>query len=206
MIDENIKELFAKIEAVFFAVGEPVSIEKLAEALDIPVQTARSALDLYKAELENEKRGVTIVFMNDSVQMATKSDYHDIIAKIMMSKASRMLSQSALEVLTIIAYNQPVTKAAIDSIRGVDSYNSLCRLSERELIEERGRMNTIGHPKLYGTTDEFLRMFGLVTLDDLPRAEGETLKNIGKENEMTIFDTVTDEEDSDPEVPDYMEE
>ena len=138
--------------------------------------------------------------------MVTKSEYHEIISKIMMSKASKNLSQSALEVLSVIAYNQPVTKAAIDNIRGVDSYNSLCRLMGRELIEVRGRMNTIGHPKIYGTTDEFLRMFGLVTLDDLPKAEGKTLENISSEKEITIFDTLEDDnetQETDPEIQDF---
>jgi len=155
--------------------------------------------------LEENERGVKIVYINDGVQMVTKSKYHEVIADVIMSKGARSLSQSALEVLSIIAYNQPVTKAAIDNVRGVDSYNSLSRLLERELIEVRGKLNTIGHPRIYGTTDEFLRMFGLVTLDDLPKAEGETLKNISSEKEMTIFDVLPEDEDSeiDPEVRDF---
>ena len=205
MNTENKNEIFAAFEAILFASGEPVDIEKIAEAIEIPLHETLKLINEFERMLEYGERGVKIVYINDSVQMVTKSEYHEIISKIMMSKASKNLSQSALEVLSIIAYNQPVTKAAIDNIRGVDSYNSLCRLMERELVEVRGRMNTIGHPKIYGTTDEFLRMFGLVTLDDLPKAQGQTLENISSEKELTIFDMDEEEnmEESDPETYDF---
>ena len=202
MNTDNKNEVYAAVEAILFAVGEPVKMQQLAEAFEISVPELDGLIREYAELLENSQRGVKIVYINDGIQMVTKSKYHEMIAKIMTSHASKTLSRSALEVLSIIAYNQPVTKAAIDNIRGVDSYNSLCRLMERELIEQRGCLNTIGHPKIYGTTDEFLRMFGLVTLEDLPKAEGETLKNISAENELTIFDTVDDGEETDPEIPD----
>lgn len=203
---ENKNEIFAVFEAILFASGEPVEIEKIAEAVELSLHDTMKLINEFEAMLKYSERGVTLVYINESVQLATKAEYHEIISKIMMSRASKNLSQSALEVLSIIAYNQPVTKAAIDNIRGVDSYNSLCRLTERELIEVRGRLNTIGHPKIYGTTDEFLRMFGLVTLDDLPKAQGQTLENISSEKELTIFDTPeepTQSEELDPEASDF---
>ena len=204
-MDINKNEIFATFEAILFASGEPVELEKIADALDIPLYETTQLMEEFASLLENGERGVKIVYINDGVQMVTKSSYHEVISNVIMSKGARALSQSALEVLSIIAYNQPVTKAAIDNVRGVDSYNSLSRLLERDLIEVRGKLNSIGHPRIYGTTDEFLRMFGLVTLDDLPKAEGETLKNIASEKEMTIFDVLPDDEDAeiDPEVRDF---
>lgn len=204
MDTNNKNEIFATFEAILFASGEPVELEKIADALDIPLYETTKLMEEFASRLENGERGVKIVYINDGVQMVTKSQYHEVISNVIMSKGARALSQSALEVLSIIAYNQPVTKAAIDNVRGVDSYNSLSRLLERDLIEVRGKLNTIGHPRIYGTTDEFLRMFGLVTLDDLPKAEGETLKNISSEKEMTIFDVLPDEDaEIDPEVRDF---
>ena len=204
-MDINKNEIFATFEAILFASGEPVELEKIADALDMPLYETTKLMEEFASLLEDGERGVKIVYINDGVQMVTKSSYHEVISNVIMSKGARALSQSALEVLSIIAYNQPVTKAAIDNVRGVDSYNSLSRLLERDLIEVRGKLNTIGHPRIYGTTDEFLRMFGLVTLDDLPKAEGETLKNIASEKEMTIFDVLPDDEDAeiDPEVRDF---
>ena len=204
MNTENKNEIFASLEAILFAAGEPVEIEKIAEALEIPLHEMMNLITEFERMLEYGERGVKIVYINECIQMVTKSEYHEAVSKIMTSRASKNLTQSALEVLSIIAYNQPVTKAAIDNIRGVDSYNSICRLIERELIEVRGKLNTIGNPKIYGTTDEFLRMFGLITLDDLPKAEGQTLENISTEKELTIFDMAEEEieEETDPEIPD----
>lgn len=200
---ENKNEIFKAVEAILFASGEPVETDKIAEALEIPLSDMKKLISEYENSLKYGERGVMIVYINDCIQMVTKSEYHEVISKIMLSKSAKSLSQSALEVLSIIAYNQPVTKTAIDTIRGVDSYNSLSRLIERELICVRGKLNTIGHPKIYGTTDEFLRMFGLTSLDDLPKAEGQTLNNITSEKELTLFDTTEEDPEADVEEPDF---
>lgn len=185
----NEKDIYPKIEAMLFASGEPVKIEKMADILEIEKEEFEKILDSYSDLLKNDDRGVKVVKMNDSAQLVTKSRYHKYVAGVFDSKGAKNLSQSALEVLSIIAYNQPVTKTVIDSIRGVDSYNSLCRLSERELIEQRGTLNTIGHPKLYGTTDEFLRMFGLQSIHELPPISDNVSSTVVLEdNNMTFED------------------
>ena len=184
------EELFPAIEAMLFAAGSPLECEKMAEALELPYDEFMSVLSSFELTLESEKRGIKAVRMNDCVQLVSKSEYHGYVSKALETRSIKTLSQSALEVLSIIAYNQPVTKVVIDSIRGVDSYNSLCRLMERELIEERGHLNTIGHPKLYGTTNEFLRMFGLQSIHDLPPVSEEIAKNILTDDDNLTFDDV----------------
>lgn len=184
------KDIYPKIEAMLFASGEPVKIEKMAEVLEMEKEKFEKALESYSLSLENGDRGVKTVRMNDCVQLVTKSRYHKYVAGIFDSKGPKSLSQSALEVLSVIAYNQPVTKTVIDSIRGVDSYNSLCRLMERELIEQRGTLNTIGHPKLYGTTDEFLRMFGLRSIHELPPVSQNVSQTVVKEDNNMTFDDI----------------
>ena len=184
------EEIYPKIEAMLFASGEPVNIEKMAEALEMDKEEFIKVIDLYGDMLKKSDRGVEIVKINDCVQMVTKSCYHEYVSKIFETRSLKNLSQSALEVLSIIAYNQPVTKTVIDSIRGVDSYNSLCRLMERDLIEQRGTLNTIGHPKLYGTTNEFLRMFGLQSIHELPSVEENMMANVVTENSNVTFDDV----------------
>lgn len=186
----NEKEIYPKIEAMLFASGEPVNIEKMAEVLEMELDELKKALDLYSDLLKNTDRGVKIIKINDCVQMVTKSRYHEYVSKIFETRSLKNLSQSALEVLSIIAYNQPVTKTVIDSIRGVDSYNSLYRLMERDLIEQRGTLNTIGHPKLYGTTNEFLRMFGLQSIHELPPMEENIMANVVMENSNLTFEDV----------------
>lgn len=188
----NEKDIYPKIEAMLFASGEPVKIEKMAEVLETEKEEFEKILENYSETLQNGDRGVKIVKMNDCVQLVTKSRYHKYVAGIFDSRGPKCLSQSALEVLSIIAYNQPVTKTVIDSVRGVDSYNSLCRLMERELIEQRGTLNTIGHPKLYGTTDEFLRMFGLQSIHELPPISQNVAETVVKEDENLTFEDVGD--------------
>ncbi len=184
----NEKDIYPKIEAMLFASGEPVKIEKMAEILEIEKDEFEKILGEYSKSLENGDRGVKTVKINDSVQLVTKSRYHKYVAGVFDSKGPKSLSQSALEVLSIIAYNQPVTKTVIDSVRGVDSYNSLCRLMERELIEQRGTLNTIGHPKLYGTTDEFLRMFGFQSIHELPPIPDNGSAAVLKEDDNMTFE------------------
>ncbi len=184
----NNEELFPIIEAMLFAAGAPLESTKMAEAVEMEYDDFIKALDSFEFMLEREMRGVKLVKMNDSAQLVTKSQYHGYVSKALETRSIKTLSQSALEVLSIIAYNQPVTKVVIDSIRGVDSYNSLCRLMERELIEERGHLNTIGHPKLYGTTNEFLRMFGLQSIHDLPPISESVIENVITEDDNLTFD------------------
>ncbi len=190
MNKEELSGLFGIIEAMLFAAGAPLECAKMAEAIEMENDEFLKVLEEFEFMLEREPRGVKLVKMNNCAQLVTKSQYHSYVSKALETRSIKTLSQSALEVLSIIAYNQPVTKVVIDSIRGVDSYNSLCRLMERELIEERGHLNTIGHPKLYGTTNEFLRMFGLQSIHDLPPISENVIANVVTQDENLTFEDI----------------
>ena len=177
----EIKEYQAVIEAVLFASGEPVSIDRLAEILELDKPTV----------LEQKDSGVCLLRIGDQFQMASKPEYGDVIRKVMDMRRNVPLSPAAMEVLSIVAYNQPVTKAFVEQIRGVDCSGVLQSLTVKELIEEKGRLELPGRPLLYGTTDNFLRCFQLSSLDDLPplpekeKAEEPSEKE-EREEELTL--------------------
>jgi len=175
---------------MLFAMGCPVEIRKLAEVMEIEIEEFNSILKEFQDNINKSERGVKVVRMNNSVQMVSRPKYHDKVSKLLETKSQRNLSQSALETLSIIAYNQPVTKANIETVRGVDSYNSIMKLLERDLIEQRGRLDTIGRPMLYGTTEEFLRVFGLESLSELPDLGIDVLSSIAPNNNNITFDDI----------------
>ncbi len=181
-------ELYPILESVLFAVGSPVEIGRLAEVLELNLEEMTALMNDFIKYFNNQSGGMKIVRLDDAVQMVSRSEHHFYIARILETKAQKGLSQSALETLSVIAYNQPVTKAMVDAVRGVDSYNSIVRLLERELIEQRGRLDAPGRPMLYGTTSEFLRVFGLESLDELPQLDLKTLDNIHHTNNVTFSD------------------
>ncbi len=157
------------IEAMLFAAGYPVEISKLAEILSLSKEKLFTLLCQMKEDYENKARGIRLVFIEESCQLCTKEEYEDYVRALLGIKQSGKLSNSCLEVLAIIAYNQPITKALIDEIRGVDSGYALGVLGEKNLVESKGRLDAIGKPNLYGTTDDFLRVFGLTGLSELPK-------------------------------------
>jgi len=165
------------IEAVLFSAGEPVGLPELAELLEIDEIEALKEIKALTDEYESAARGVRIIELNDSFQMCSRADYYPYIKKIAEPRRQTALSGAALEVLSIIAYNQPVTKVYIEQIRGVDCAGPLTRLLERGLADEAGRLDAPGRPLLYVTTDEFLRCFGLRSLDELPEVEDLEIKN-----------------------------
>lgn len=162
------KNIECAIEAILFSMGEAVEIERIAEALEVREDEVREAFTSLKQKYEEEKRGIRLIEIDNSIQMCSGSEYYECIQRVSQTKKQSGLSSAALETLSIIAYNQPVTKATIDFIRGVDCTYSVARLVERGFIDELGRAETPGRPILYGTTMEFLRCFGLKSLDDLP--------------------------------------
>lgn len=164
----EIKEYQAVIEAVLFASGEPVSIDRLAEILELDKPTVLKLAQSLQERLEQKDSGVYLLRIDDQFQMASKPEYGDVIRKVMDMRRNVPLSPAAMEVLSIVAYNQPVTKAFIEQIRGVDCSGVLQSLTIKELVEEKGRLELPGRPLLYGTTDNFLRCFQLSCLDDLP--------------------------------------
>ena len=162
------KNIECAIEAILFSLGEAVEIERLAEALEVTEAEIRKAFDSMKKDYEKNKRGINLIEIDGCLQMCSNPEYFDYIQKVTQTKKQMGLSSAALETLSIIAYNQPVTKGTMDFIRGVDCTYSVAKLLERGFIDELGRAETPGRPILYGTTMEFLRCFGLKSLEDLP--------------------------------------
>ena len=163
----------AKIEAILFAAGEPVELERIAAGLNLDKAAVREQLSLYAQKLMDDERGLILLTLEDSVQLATKPEYADIVSEVLAMKKNTPLSQAAMEVLAVISYNQPVTKSFIEQVRGVESGQVVNNLVEKGLVEEAGRLNLPGRPIAYRTSLHFLRCFGLKSLDELPRLPQE---------------------------------
>ena len=166
------KEIESAMEGILFASGEPVDIRRICVALDLDRQTAEQILRGLADYYAYERRGIRLLQMEDSWQLCSAPDYADIIRKAFEVRKPAKLSQPALEVLTIIAYYQPTTRAYVEQVRGVDSSYTVGLLQERGLIEECGRLQVPGRPILYRTTKNFLRSFHLSSLEDLPEIPG----------------------------------
>ena len=164
----ELKELQAALEGILFASGEPVAAERLCVGLDIDRATLDQVAQHLMDEYSFQRRGIRLVKLDNSYQLCSAPEYADDIRKTLESRKPAKLSQSALEVLAIIAYYQPTTRAYVDQIRGVDSSYTVGLLLERELIAECGRLAVPGRPILYRTTKNFLRSFNLTNLEELP--------------------------------------
>ena len=167
----ELEEVVRALEAILFAAGEPVGIQRLAAAIgagtDQVIEAAKQLSDAYSFE----RRGMRILRLEDSYQMVSAQDMSEYITRALETRKAPKLSASALETLTVVAYYQPCTKAFIEQIRGVDSSYTVSALMNKKLIEEQGRLNVPGRPILYGTTQDFLRTFGLTGLEDLPEVD-----------------------------------
>lgn len=169
------KELQRAIEAVLFAAGERVEVSRLSMALEIDENEIRHATQALADELSFNRRGIRILTLEDGYQMVSSGEMADYITKALETRKPPKLSSSQLEALTIIAYYQPATKAMVEQIRGVDSSYSISALINKKLIEDAGRLNVPGRPIQYRTTPNFLRTFGLTSLDELPSIEKVSL-------------------------------
>ena len=168
----ELKEIESAIEGILFAAGEPVGVERLCLALEIDRSTADAVCQRLADYYSYERRGLRLVRMDSSYQLCSAPEYAGTIRRAFELRKPAKLSQPALEVLTIIAYNQPTTRAYVDQIRGVDSAYTVGLLLERKLIEECGRLQVPGRPRLYRTTQTFLRSFHLRSLEELPPLPG----------------------------------
>ena len=168
----EMKEVEAAIEGILFASGEPVTVDRICMAMEMDRPTAELVLQKLADYYAYERRGMRLLKMEDSYQLCSAPEYGDIIRRAFEVRKPAKLSQPALEVLTIIAYYQPTTRAYVDQIRGVDSAYTVGLLLDRHLIEECGRLQVPGRPRLYRTTQAFLRAFHLQSLDDLPEMLG----------------------------------
>lgn len=163
-----VENISAAIEAVLFASGSSVSAERIAEALEITAAQVDEHISALIDDYASSARGITIIKLGKSYQMVSVKEYAPQIRKVMDLRRNTPLSQAALEVLAVVAYNQPVTKAFVEQVRGVDCSGVIGSLSTKGLIEEKGRLELPGRPLLYGTTENFLRCFNLTCIEDLP--------------------------------------
>ena len=164
-------ELQRAIEAILFAAGERIDIARLAYALEADAADIEDAADALANELSYERRGIRIIKLEKGYQMVSSGEMADFVTKALETRKPPKLSASQLETLTINAYYQTATKAMVEQIRGVDSAYSVTALLNKHLIEEAGRLNVPGRPILYKTTPDFLRTFGISTLEELPAIE-----------------------------------
>ena len=164
----EIKQYQAAIEAIVFASGEPVPVSRLALALELDEETTRRIAEDWMQDVNTRAGGMTALKLDDSFQLCSSKAYAGYVRKAMDIRRNTPLSQAAMEVLAIIAYNQPVTRPFVEQVRGVDCSAVIQGLQQKGLIEEKGRMDLPGRPLLYGTSANFLRCFGVSSLDQLP--------------------------------------
>ena len=158
----------AAIEAVLFASGAPVEPSRIAQALEISAEEAERRIAELIDDYNKAQRGITIIKLKNSYQMVSRKEYAPQIRTVMDLRRNTPLSQAALEVLAVVAYNQPVTKAFVEQVRGVDCSGVIGSLTSKDLIEEKGRLELPGRPLLYGTTENFLRCFNISCIEELP--------------------------------------
>ena len=182
----EIKRLEASIEAILFSMGEAVELERIAQAIEHDVDTTRRMIENMMDKYEAEDRGIQIVEYNGAYQMCTKEELYDSLIRIAHIPKKQVLTDVLLETLSIIAYKQPITKVEIEAIRGVKSAHAVNKLVEYELVEEVGRMDVPGRPILFGTSEEFLRSFGIGSLDELPILNQDKLDTFKQEAEEEV--------------------
>ncbi len=198
---EPIKNIEACIESVVFAAGYPVPYQKLADVTGLSTREVKRFAERIAKHYESDNRGIMLLCFKDTCQFCTKEQYGAYIREALGIRRGGNLSNSSMEVLAIVAYNQPITRAFIDAIRGVDSNYAVNSLIDKELIAPCGRLDAPGRPVLYATTDKFLRVFGFNTLADLP--ETETMlpdPEIGEQLSITMATEASNPENPDEEI------
>ena len=188
-----IEKTEAAIEAILFTMGESVEAEKIAVAIEHDVDTTVRIIHNMMDKYENEDRGIKIIELEGSFQLCTKEEYYDNLIRICSQPRRYTLTDAALETLSIIAYKQPVTKIEIEKIRGVNSDRSVNKLVELELVKEVGRLDAPGRPMLFGTTEEFLRTFGVGSIDELPVISEDMVEQYKEEAEYEIASELKEE-------------
>lgn len=180
------KNIEAAIEAILFTMGEAVEISRIAEALELSVDETRKILENMKKQYQEQERGIQLIELDQSYQLCTKKEYCEYLIRLAMHPKKPALTDVMLETLSIIAYKQPVTKAEIEKIRGVKCDHAVNKLVEYNLVKELGRLDAPGKPILFGTTEEFLRSFGVQDLDDLPVPDPVKVEDFKAEAEEEI--------------------
>ena len=185
----EIEKAKAIIEAILFACGREVEIKELMSALEMSSEEILKIIESMKQDYLQNERGIEIIKVNDALQLTTKKDYYEYIYPIFDKRSKPNLSNAALETLSIIAYNPKITRAEIEAIRGVNSDGTMYKLLEYNLIESVGKADAPGRPTMYGVTNEFMKMFGITSLDELP----ELPKYKIDENEQIVIDEIIEE-------------
>ena len=185
----EIDKIKSIIEAILFSAGRIVETKELMAILELSNEDIDSIMQNMKSEFEEQNRGIEIIKVENGYQMCSKKEYYDYIYPIFDNRAKPSLSAAALETLSIIAYNPKITRAEIEQIRGVNSDGTIYKLLEYNLIEEVGRLDAPGRPTIYSTTKDFLKMFGMSSIEELP----ELPKYKIDENEQIVIDEIIDE-------------
>ena len=180
---EQVKKIEAAIEAILYAAGHPVAYAKISEVLGLPLRDTKKMIHHMAERYEDAKHGIQLLCFDDTCQFCTKEVFAPYIREALEIRRGGNLSASSMETLAVVAYNQPVTRTYIDTIRGVDSNYSVNSLIDKELIHVVGRLDAPGRPMLYGTTEKFLRVFGLSSLSELPETELMSM-NVNAEGEV----------------------
>ena len=173
-----------KTEAILFAGGEPVALDRIAQVLGVRTYAIEEIIESLKEKYNTPQSGIHLLRLENSAQFCTNPAYAQPVRDVLDLKRNIPLSQAAMEVLAVVAYNQPVTKAFVEQVRGVDCSGVIGSLVQKELLEERGRLELPGRPLLYGTTENFLRCFQLSSLDELPPPPSEEAEE--QEQELTF--------------------
>ena len=177
------------IEAIMFAVGRDISTKELSAVLELTPTDVEEIIENMRTDFQEQGRGIEIIKVNDGYQLCSKKDLHDYIYQIIDKRNKPNLSQAALETLAIVAYNPKITRAEIETIRGVNSDGTIYKLLEHNLIEDTGRLDAPGRPTTYATTKEFLRMFGYTSLEELPELPRYKLD----ENQQIVIEEIIEE-------------
>ena len=176
----------AVIEAILFAMGESVEISKLAEIIEEDVRTTKKILASMEERYDQEDRGIALTRFDNAVQLCTKAEMYEYLIKIAKSPRKMTLTDTVIETLSIIAYKQPVTRMEIEKVRGVNCDHAINKLLEYDLIKELGRLDAPGRPLLFGTTEQFLRCFGVKSLEELPEINTVQLEEFKQQAEEEI--------------------
>ncbi len=173
--------LMCAVEAVLFSTGESVSVERLAKALDMEPKRLAKQMKEVAAGYNICDRGIRMVELEGSYQLCTKNEYYDILTKVVTTPKKPNMTEVLLETLSIVAYKQPITRPEIEAIRGVSCSHAINKLMEYGLVDEVGRLDAPGRPILFGTTEEFLRSFGVSSVEDLPLISPDKIEDFKKE-------------------------
>lgn len=194
-MEQDINIIEGKIEAILFSVGEAVDRTQIAQALELDTDTVVKIIHNMMDKYDSVDRGVRIVELENAFQMCTKADYYETLIKIVNIPKKHVLTDVLLETLSIVAYKQPITRQEIEAIRGVSCVHAVNKLVEYNLIQEVGRLEAVGRPILFGTTDDFLRSFGVQSTDELPAITPdkiEDFKQQAMEEAQLTFEPVKD--------------